>query len=66
MENTQNSAWNIISNAYIFAVLLITLLFLRVDGKELFVDFFLYATLSRKDIVIKIEEKQYPFRCILS
>lgn len=62
MENTQNSAWNIISDAYIFAVLLITLLFLRVDGKGLFMDFFLYATLSRKDIVNKIEEKKtIPF-----
>lgn len=51
MESAQHSAWNIIHNAYIFAVL-ITLQFLRVDGKEMFIDFFLYATLSRKDIVI--------------
>ena len=50
MESTQHSAWNIIHNAYIFAVL-ITLRFLRVDGKEMFI-FFLYATLSRKDIVM--------------
>lgn len=46
-----------ISNAYIFAVF-ITLLFLGVDGKGLFIDFFLYATFSRKDIVIKREEEE--------
>ena len=50
-------SWNIISNAYIFAIL-ITLLFIRVDDKRMFIVF--YATHNTNYIVIFKRIKETP------